>query len=127
MAKKLDSVGFLKACKILIIAVLFSAAAAVGAAGGVYEIGYFPMSTTSASSKICEGSIGDCVSADEFELDSESNRRILAYRRKYISYSALRQGTIPCNRRGVSYYSCHTGAEANPYMRGCNRITRCRG
>ncbi|VFQ65348.1 unnamed protein product [Cuscuta campestris] len=127
MAKKVDSVGFLKACKILIIAVLFSAAAAVRAADGVYEIGYFPMSASSASSKICEGSIGDCLSADEFELDSESNRRILAYRRKYISYGALRQGTTPCNRRGASYYNCHTGAPANPYTRGCNHITRCRG
>jgi hypothetical protein len=58
-------------------------------------------------------------------MDSESNRRILAARR-YISYGALRRNTVPCSRRGASYYNCRPGAQANPYRRGCSAITRCR-
>ncbi|VVA97887.1 unnamed protein product [Arabis nemorensis] len=80
----------------------------------------------------CRGTIAECsVSADvemgggEFEMDSEINRRILATRR-YISYGALRRNTIPCSRRGASYYNCRRGAQANPYSRGCSAITRCR-
>ncbi|OIV90867.1 hypothetical protein TanjilG_15600 [Lupinus angustifolius] len=37
-----------------------------------------------------------------------------------------RRNYVPCSRRGVSYYNCRTGAEANPYNRGCSAITRCR-
>jgi|APAra0007618328_1042625.scaffolds.fasta_scaffold32894_1 hypothetical protein len=90
----------------------------------------------------CRGTIAECsVSAalgdggdlfygggemgEEFEMDSEINRRILATRR-YISYGALRRNTIPCSRRGASYYNCRRGAQANPYSRGCSAITRCR-
>ncbi|KFK32572.1 hypothetical protein AALP_AA6G260700 [Arabis alpina] len=75
----------------------------------------------------CRGTISECsVSAgDEFEMDSEINRRILATQR-YISYGALRRNTIPCSRRGASYYNCRRGAQANPYSRGCSAITRCR-
>ncbi|EOA32472.1 hypothetical protein CARUB_v10015749mg [Capsella rubella] len=86
----------------------------------------------------CRGSIAECsVSAEgdlfsggggmgaEFEMDSEINRRILATRR-YISYGALRRNTVPCSRRGASYYNCRRGAQANPYRRGCSVITRCR-
>ncbi|KAF3456212.1 hypothetical protein FNV43_RR00862 [Rhamnella rubrinervis] len=77
----------------------------------------------------CSGSIGECLIADdddlEMEMESESNRRILASRR-YISYGALRRNTVPCSRRGASYYNCRPGAPANPYSRGCSAITRCR-
>ncbi|CAI9106333.1 OLC1v1005463C1 [Oldenlandia corymbosa var. corymbosa] len=63
----------------------------------------------------------------EFELmDSESNRRILATARRYISYGALQRNSVPCSRRGQSYYNCRPGAPANPYTRGCSAITRCR-
>ncbi|XP_020213312.1 rapid alkalinization factor [Cajanus cajan] len=62
---------------------------------------------------------------DEFQLDSEINRRILATT-KYISYGALQRNTVPCSRRGASYYNCQPGAQANPYSRGCTAITRCR-
>ncbi|KHN02967.1 hypothetical protein glysoja_004387 [Glycine soja] len=58
-------------------------------------------------------------------MESESNRRILAGR-SYISYGALRRNTVPCSRRGASYYNCRPGAQANPYSRGCSAITRCR-
>ncbi|KAJ1383443.1 Rapid ALkalinization Factor [Sesbania bispinosa] len=62
---------------------------------------------------------------EEFDLDSEINRRILATT-KYISYGALQRNTVPCSRRGASYYNCRPGAQANPYSRGCSAITRCR-
>ncbi|KAG4213078.1 hypothetical protein ERO13_A01G032800v2 [Gossypium hirsutum] len=82
----------------------------------------------------CSGSIAECLmqggddSSDfdaEFAMGSETGRRILAARR-YISYGALRRNTVPCSRRGASYYNCRPGAQANPYSRGCSRITRCR-
>ncbi|KAK6254517.1 Rapid ALkalinization Factor - like 6 [Theobroma cacao] len=83
----------------------------------------------------CRGSIAECLmlsgdesSSDfdaEFAMGSEIYRRILATTR-YISYGALRRNTVPCSRRGASYYNCQPGAQANPYSRGCNRITRCR-
>ncbi|RDY05128.1 Protein RALF-like 33, partial [Mucuna pruriens] len=60
---------------------------------------------------------------DEFQLDNEINRRILATT-KYISYGALQRNTVPCSRRGASYYNCQPGAQANPYSRGCSAITR---
>ncbi|XP_058731169.1 protein RALF-like 33 [Vicia villosa] len=74
----------------------------------------------------CRGSIAECSLEDtEFLMESESNRRILAGTR-YISYGALRRNTVPCSRRGASYYNCRPGAQANPYHRGCSAITRCR-
>ncbi|KAK7387902.1 hypothetical protein VNO78_22700 [Psophocarpus tetragonolobus] len=78
----------------------------------------------------CRGSVAECtlLAADddsEFLMDSETTRRILAGR-TYISYGALRRNTVPCSRRGASYYNCRPGAQANPYTRGCNAITRCR-
>lgn len=74
----------------------------------------------------CRGTVAECLADDEeFELDSESNRRILATRR-YISYGALSRNNVPCSRRGASYYNCRPGAQANPYRRGCSAITRCR-
>ncbi|CAA0825516.1 Protein RALF-like 33 [Striga hermonthica] len=62
---------------------------------------------------------------EEFALESESTRRILTSRR-YISYGALQRNSVPCSRRGASYYNCRPGAQANPYRRGCSTITRCR-
>ncbi|WCJ23501.1 ralf-like 33 [Euphorbia peplus] len=81
----------------------------------------------------CRGSIAECLISgadsdlgmEEFAMDSDINRRMLAATR-YISYGALRRNTVPCSRRGASYYNCRPGAQANPYTRGCNRITRCR-
>lgn len=76
----------------------------------------------------CKGSIAECMgvgSGEEFEMDSESNRRILATS-NYISYAALQKNNVPCSKRGASYYNCKQGAEANPYNRGCSAITRCR-
>lgn len=73
----------------------------------------------------CQGTVAECMGNDEFEMDSEINRRILATS-NYISYDALDKNNIPCSQRGASYYNCKTGAQANPYSRGCSAITRCR-
>ncbi|XP_009775621.1 rapid alkalinization factor-like [Nicotiana tabacum] len=93
-----------------------------GEASGDFDMsGWIPMKATDS----CDGTIAECMAAGEFEMDSESNRRILATD-DYISYGALQRNTVPCSRRGASYYNCQTGAEANPYTRGCSAITRCR-
>lgn len=72
-----------------------------------------------------EGTIGESLEIEEFQMDSEISRRILATT-KYISYGALRRNTVPCSRRGASYYNCKPGAQANPYSRGCSKLSRCR-
>ncbi|GER43760.1 ralf-like 33 [Striga asiatica] len=75
----------------------------------------------------CRGTVGECLEDEdeEFALESESTRRILTSRR-YISYGALQRNSVPCSRRGASYYNCRPGAQANPYRRSCSAITRCR-
>ncbi|GAB4835802.1 hypothetical protein Ancab_000718 [Ancistrocladus abbreviatus] len=94
----------------------------VDASGGFEtQIGWFP--TRSG----CKGSVAEClVDDEEFDLDLGISRRILATT-KYISYGALNKNTVPCSRRGGSYYNCKPGASANPYSRGCSTIARCRG
>ncbi|KAF9622026.1 hypothetical protein IFM89_029310 [Coptis chinensis] len=88
-------------------------------ASGIHQLSWIPTR--------CTGSIAECLSEenDEFGMDSEISRRILAVTR-YISYGALNRNRVPCNRRGASYYNCKAGAQANPYSRGCSAITRCR-
>lgn len=86
---------------------------------GNHQLGWIPSQST------CQGTVGECVSGDEFAMDSDSNRRILATS-QYISYEALKRNSVPCSRRGASYYNCRAGAQANPYRRGCSAITRCR-
>ncbi|XP_038683379.1 protein RALF-like 1 [Tripterygium wilfordii] len=74
----------------------------------------------------CRGSVAECIAGNEFDMDSEINRRILDVT-KYISYDSLLRNNVPCSKRGMSYYSnCEEGAEANPYDRGCSAIARCR-
>lgn len=72
----------------------------------------------------CEGLIGECFEEDEMQMDSEINRRFLAGR-TYISYGALRANSVPCSKRGNSYYNCRSTSQANPYQRSCTQITRC--
>ncbi|KAL1567176.1 hypothetical protein AAHA92_02684 [Salvia divinorum] len=43
----------------------------------------------------------------------------------YISYGALARNKIPCDQKGKSYYNCRQHEAANPYNRGCTRITSC--
>ncbi|GER24741.1 ribosomal RNA small subunit methyltransferase F [Striga asiatica] len=101
-----------------LIAAAVLAAAFLNTADAGEDFDWIPAAT-------CRGSIAGCMAGDggEFELDSESNRRILATT-KYISYGALQPNNIPCSRRGASYYNCRPGAEANPYTRSCTTATR---
>ncbi|CAL9064959.1 protein RALF-like 33 [Musa acuminata AAA Group] len=102
-----------------LLLVLLSAAAAAAASGDELSLGWIPVRSG------CSGSVVECVAGEEFELGSEVTRRILA-RSYYISYAALRRDSVPCSRRGASYYNCRPGARANPYSRSCSAITRCR-
>lgn len=120
---RLCSATFLVICAAVLV--LSSSSMAAGSSGGHFQdLGWMASSGSSRSS--CKGSIAECLAAgEEFELDSEINRRILATN-NYISYGALQRNTVPCSRRGASYYNCQPGAQANPYNRGCTAITRCR-
>lgn len=74
----------------------------------------------------CNGKIGTCIDdEEEMMMDSESSRRFLGGSGRYISYGAMNKNNIPCNRRGNSYYACTGHVQANPYHRGCSRITQC--
>lgn len=121
--------SFFLVCAILAVHVAISSSATIDFTGNLdNQLGSFFLPVVKSG---CRGSIAECsmlVGDDddaEFLMDSESNRRILAGRR-YISYGALRRNTVPCSRRGASYYNCRPGAQANPYRRGCSAITRCR-
>ncbi|MCL7037047.1 hypothetical protein MKW94_002411 [Papaver nudicaule] len=89
-----------------------------------HEMGWISATSTRSS---CEGgsTVGGCENANEFEMDSEISRRILATT-KYISYESLKKNTVPCSQKGASYYNCKPGAQANPYTRGCSAITKCK-
>ncbi|KAG0472156.1 hypothetical protein HPP92_016702 [Vanilla planifolia] len=98
-------------------AVLFSPSRA--SIAGDMVVGWIP------GHSACSGTIAECLGLEEFDLATESSRRILATSH-YISYDALKRGSVPCSHRGASYYNCRAGAQANPYTRGCSHITRCR-
>ncbi|KAF3436424.1 hypothetical protein FNV43_RR23516 [Rhamnella rubrinervis] len=106
----------------LFITALIISCSTVTAGIDHHRFSWVPSTTSSG----CQGSIAECMNdVDEFDMDSGSNRRILATS-QYISYGALQRNTVPCSRRGASYYNCKPGSEANPYSRGCSAITRCR-
>ncbi|KAK4755000.1 hypothetical protein SAY87_008757 [Trapa incisa] len=70
--------------------------------------------------------VGDSIGEDnELMMDSEIHHRLLAQTR-YISYEALKKNSVPCNRRGQSYYNCNKMKKVNPYKRGCSVITHCK-
>ena len=119
MAKR--SSWFLISATILILMAMGLSSTVQGS--GDHHLGWIPATRSS----VCKGSIAECMAEDgeEFEMDTEINRRILATT-KYVSYGALQRNNVPCSRRGASYYNCQRGAQANPYSRGCSRITRCR-
>ncbi|KAH1096164.1 hypothetical protein J1N35_013085 [Gossypium stocksii] len=70
----------------------------------------------------CSKKLEDCLESEDME--SETQRRLLLMQRRYISYETLRRDMIPCQKPGSSYYDCGA-AQANPYSRGCEIITRC--
>lgn len=102
-----------------LVLVLLGSSSIVHASGSQHQLGWIPTRSP------CKGTIAECLAGGEFELDTEISRRILATS-NYISYGALRRNSVPCSRRGASYYNCQPGAQANPYSRGCSAITRCR-
>ncbi|EAY83408.1 hypothetical protein OsI_38624 [Oryza sativa Indica Group] len=116
---------------LLVLAVAAASSAAASLAGSGDRHLQLGMLSTGGE---CRGTVGECleggdVDGEEGELGSasgEAHRRVLAGR-GYISYQSLRRDSVPCSRRGASYYNCRPGASANPYHRGCSRITRCRG
>ncbi|KAG0497452.1 hypothetical protein HPP92_001896 [Vanilla planifolia] len=105
----------------ILLVYIFAFIIASCAAGGLteHQLGWIP------GRQACRGTIAECIAGDEFDLAIESSRRILATS-SYISYEALKRGSVPCSRRGASYYNCRAGAQANPYSRGCSAITQCR-
>ncbi|RWW40674.1 hypothetical protein BHE74_00053892 [Ensete ventricosum] len=105
----------------LLVALVLLARAAAGDSGAELPLGWIPFSPSG-----CRGTIAECLAGEEFDLGSEAGRRILATS-SYISYGALKRDTVPCSRRGASYYNCRPGAQANPYSRSCSAITQCRG
>ncbi|CAN7051721.1 unnamed protein product [Brassica oleracea var. botrytis] len=109
---------------VAILAIVISAVnASVGDFGGSLD---FVRAGSSSLFSGCKGSIAECIAEEEeMEFDSDISRRILA-QKKYVSYGAMRKNSVPCSRRGASYYNCQRGAQANPYRRGCSTITRCR-
>ncbi|CAL0300900.1 unnamed protein product [Lupinus luteus] len=72
-----------------------------------------------------EGDIDLITDDNEFLMSSETARRTLRGRRRYIGYNALRANKVPCGRRGRSYYNCQQRGRANPYRRGCTAVTHC--
>ena len=115
---------------LLLAVAAFSASAAAGSHLDL-DLGFLS-SSSGGRRRECRGTVAECLAEDSEEegLDlvssAESHRRAL-YGGGYISYGALRRDNVPCSRRGASYYNCRPGAQANPYHRGCSRITRCRG
>ncbi|KAI3947726.1 hypothetical protein MKX01_034391 [Papaver californicum] len=94
--------------------------------------------TTNASSGSAQSVIMDedeedlAVNGDDISEESIM-RRALYTRQKhvyYISYGALSANRVPCPpRSGRSYYTnnCYNARQpAQPYSRGCSKITRCR-
>ncbi|CAA3012758.1 Hypothetical predicted protein [Olea europaea subsp. europaea] len=75
--------------------------------------------------RVCGRKVSDCLERadEEDQMDSESNRRILAFHKRFISYDTLKRDTVPCSRPGASYYNCK--GVVNSYSRGCELITRC--
>ncbi|KAF5200311.1 Rapid alkalinization factor [Thalictrum thalictroides] len=88
---------------------------------GNHQLGWIPTSRST-----CQGSIAECLTDnDEFDMDSEISRRILAATKPTISYPALDKNHVPCSRPGGAYYNCKQGAKANTYERPCTVINRC--
>lgn len=77
------------------------------------------------------GGMGQSLVADsmshldsEMMMESDISRRQLT-NAGYISYAALARNRVPCDQRGQSYYNCRGHQKANPYNRGCTRVTAC--
>ncbi|KAL8167306.1 hypothetical protein V2J09_008805 [Rumex salicifolius] len=109
---------------VLIAALVAAAAAAPSAYAGGESEWVQPLATW--RSRVCDGSVGDCIDLEEETMmESEGAHRQLWDSKRYISYSAMKKNSIPCNQAGNSYYNCRGNNAANPYRRGCTAITNC--
>lgn len=103
---------------------LLLALAVVAESASLHEATNWGLTKIGTDSCSSGGSVGDCIGEDaELLMDSHHSRHLAQH--KYISYAALRANSIPCSRRGHSYYNCQKRQQANPYRRGCSRITHC--
>nr|UWT60550.1 RALF8 [Fragaria x ananassa] len=111
--------------KLCLVALLLALAVAVEAAK-LHDVSW-GLARYTRDSSLVQDNVGNVIGEDnEMMLDSESSRRTLAGRTRYISYGALKRNRIPCRRRGASYYNCgRPNQQANTYRRGCSVITRC--
>lgn len=48
----------------------------------------------------------------EMMIDSETDDRLVSLGSRYVSYASLKATTVPCNRRGLSYYNCDQGIKS---------------
>lgn len=104
----------------LLILMLSLAAMAMVAHSGEYDVGMVAGLEVDG-----HGLVADAVSMEEeMMMESETARRQLGPA-DYISYGALARDKVPCNQRGQSYYNCRDHQTANPYTRGCTRVTNC--
>ena len=120
MARTVASLGIVAASALLVLLLALARGAAAGGGARAAEV---PLSWELGVTGAGEGE------ADGFGFGGDGDavvRRVLQGT-SYISYGALRRGSVPCSVRGASYYNCRPGAQGNPYSRGCSAITRCRG
>lgn len=83
-------------------------------------------STDNMEGTYCDRQLGECnISEEELEMMMESEISQQG-RQRFIGYGALERNSVPCSRRGQSYYNCRRHDKANPYTRGCSVITRCK-
>ncbi|KAL6201438.1 hypothetical protein ACLB2K_025152 [Fragaria x ananassa] len=103
--------------KLCLVALLLALAVAVEAAK-LHDASW-GLARYNRDSSLIQANVGDVIGEDnEMMLDSESSRRTLAGRTRYISYGALKRNRIPCRRRGASYYNCgRPNQQANTYRR----------
>ena len=98
----------------LLLALFFSGIlAAAAASGGQFHVD--PSLTSDISIGRCNGSIADCLGEEEFEMGSESSRRIL-------------QGGGFITRRAVGNSGRPAPSPANsgrPYKKNCGNPYRC--
>lgn len=114
----------------LMICAISASCLALSSSTGDRHFLHLPPESACRSGLESESVIAECMlgggDAFQFAAEFEISRRILAMTRRYISYGAMRRNSVPCSRRGASYYNCRLGSPANPYSRGCSAIARCR-
>ncbi|AQK48662.1 Protein RALF-like 33 [Zea mays] len=110
------------------IAFLLAAAAAAaplpGGGGGLP----FPLLPADPGAG-CRGPVGTCPAGDEAPPDfgEASTMAVDDHPVRARRVQHQRRDSVPCSRRGASYYNCRPGAPASPYSHACSRIKHCHG